>query len=70
MGEMPCPCFSVTSGGERLEMWYNLTAQEPAEAPAIQNGDWVIVTGYLKPGVLGLRSRTFLASNIEGLRWP
>jgi len=70
LGEMSCPCFSVTSGGERLEVWYNLTAQEPAKVPAIQNGDWVIVTGQLKPGVLGLGGRTFWASHIERLSEP
>jgi hypothetical protein len=68
LGEMSCPCFIVTSGGERLEVWYNLTDQEPAKVPAIQNGDWVTVTGQLKPGVLGLGSRTFWASHIEGLQ--
>jgi len=71
LGEMSCPCFSVTSGGERLEVWYNLTTQEPAaEVPAIQNGDWVNVTGQLKPGVLGLGGRTFWASHIERLSEP
>jgi hypothetical protein len=65
---MSCPCFIVTSGGERLEVWYNLTAQEPvADVPAIQNGDWVNVTGQLKPGVLGLGGRTFWASHVA--RW-
>ena len=68
LGEMSCPCFIVTSGGERLEVWYNLTAQEPvANVPAIQNGDWVAVVGQLKPGVLGLGSRTLWASHIERL---
>lgn len=71
LGEMSCPCFIVTSGGERLEVWYNLTAQEPlAEVPAIQNGDWVTVAGQLKPGVLGLGSKTFWASHIERLPEP
>jgi hypothetical protein len=68
LGEMSCPCFSVVSDGERLEVWYNLTTQGPAaEVPAIKNGDWVVITGQLKPGVLGLRSRTFWASHIERL---
>jgi hypothetical protein len=71
LGEMSCPCFSVTSDGERLEVWYDLTAQEPAaELPAIQNGDWVVVTGQLKPGMLGLGSRTFWANHIERLLEP
>jgi len=70
LGEMSCPCFSVASGGERLEVWYNLTAQGPAQVPAIQNGDWVVVTGQLKPGVLGLGGRTFWASYIERLPEP
>jgi hypothetical protein len=64
---MSCPCFIVTSGGERLEAWYNLTAQEPARVPPIQDGDWIVVTGQLKPGVLGLGGRTFWASHIERL---
>ena len=68
LGEMSCPCFIVSSGGERLEVWYNLTTQEPAaDVPAIQNGDWVTITGQLKPGALGLGSRTFWASHIERL---
>jgi len=71
LGEMSCPCFSVTSGGERLEVWYNLTTQEPAaKVPAIQNGDWIIVTGQLKPGVLGFGGKTFWASHIERLSEP
>ena len=71
LGEMSCPCFNVTSGGERLEVWYNLTAQEPAaKVPAIQNDDWVMVTGQLKPGVLGLGGKTFWASQIERLSEP
>jgi len=70
LGEMSCPCFNVTSGGERLEVWYNLTAQEPAKVPAIQNDDWVIVTGQLKPGVLGLGGKTLWASHIERLSEP
>ena len=68
LGEMSCPCFHVTSGGERLEVWHNLTGQEPVDdVPAIQNGDWVTVTGQLKPGALGLGGRTFWASHIERL---
>jgi hypothetical protein len=71
LGEMSCPCFVVTSGGERLEVWYNLTTQEPpAEVPAIQNGDWVTIAGQLKPGVLGLGGKTFWASHIERLPEP
>ena len=70
LAEMSCPCFIVISGGERLEVWYNLTAQEPAKLPSIQNGDWVVITGQLKPGVLGLGSRAFWASHIERLQEP
>jgi hypothetical protein len=48
-----------------------LTTQEPAaEVPAIQNGDWVTVTGQVKPGVLGLGGKTFWASHIERLPEP
>jgi hypothetical protein len=40
------------------------------QVPAIQNGAWVAVTGQVKPGILGTRSRTFWASHIEWLPEP
>jgi hypothetical protein len=46
-------------------------AQEPvAEVPAIQNGVCGTVAVQLKPGVLGLGSRTFWASHIVPLPEP
>jgi hypothetical protein len=66
LGELFCPCFAVTSGGKSVDVWFDLMGQKPGvSVPEINNGDWVVVTGQLKPGVLGLLSRTFWASNIE-----
>jgi inhibitor of cysteine peptidase len=54
LGELFCPCFVLTSGGQEVEVWYGLMVDDDgAERPAvsvegIENGDWVVVTGELK----------------------
>ena len=45
-------------------------SREPAAVPAIQNGDWVTVTGRLKPGVLGLGGRTLWPATLNDCRCP
>ena len=71
LGEVRCPCFELTSGGETVFVWYDLMleddgVQRPSvSVEGIQNGDWVIVAGELKPSEGQLPSRTFWASNIE-----
>lgn len=71
LGELFCPCFELTSGGQSLEVWYGLMVDEDGnQRPAvsvdgIENGDWVIVTGELKPGDGLHPSRAFWASEIR-----
>jgi hypothetical protein len=54
LGELLCPCFALTSGGETVQVWYDLMVEdEGTERPAVsvaglENGDWVLVTGELK----------------------
>jgi len=54
LGELLCPCFLLTSGGENITVWYDLmieddgTARPPVSVAEIKNGDYVIVTGELK----------------------
>jgi len=73
LGEVRCPCFELTSGGETVFVWYDLmleddgTQRPPASVEGIENGDWIIITGELRPSEGQLPSRTFWASNIEKL---
>jgi hypothetical protein len=73
LGELLCPCFSLTSGDDRIEVWYGLMVEaDGSEWPAvsvegIKNGDWVVVTGELRASEGTLPSRTFWASQIEGV---
>lgn len=54
LGELFCPCFQLTSGGEAIQVWYDLMVEnDGTERPAvnvegINNGDKIIVTGELK----------------------
>ena len=71
LGELFCPCFELTSGGEKVEVWYGLMVEDNGtERPSIsvegiKNGDWVIVTGELRSSTGTAPSTTFWASNIE-----
>jgi len=53
-GELLCPCFKLTSGGQTVQVWYDLmvendgTERPPANMQEFNNGDSVIVTGELK----------------------
>jgi hypothetical protein len=73
LGELFCPCFALTSGGESVDVWYDLMSEGPGtEWPAvnvegIDNGDQVVVVGQLRPSDGLLASRTFWASRIEKL---
>jgi hypothetical protein len=73
LGELLCPCFTLTSGGETIEVWYGLMVEDDGtERPAvsvegIENGDTVVVTGELQPSSGMLPSRTFWAILIETL---
>lgn len=71
LGEVLCPCFELTSGGETLIVWYDLmveddgTQRPPVSVEGIKNGDQVIITGELRSTEGQLPSRTFWASDIK-----
>jgi len=54
LGELFCPCFELTSGGQKVQVWYDLmvendgTERPPANMHEFNNGDKVIVIGELK----------------------
>lgn len=54
LGELPCPCFELSSNGEKVTIWYDsMVENEGTEEPAvdiegIKNGDEVVVCGKLK----------------------
>ncbi len=71
LGELNCPCFTLTSDGKMLEVWYDMMVEDDGtERPAvsvegIENGDRVVVTGELRSSNGTAPSTTFWASNIE-----
>ena len=71
LGELYCPCFELTSGGDKVLVWYDLMIDENGrENPAVDirgvhNGDWVIVKGELKSDSLHKSPPEFWASSIE-----
>ncbi|MGD8455087.1 MAG: hypothetical protein PVF83_01795 [Anaerolineales bacterium] len=71
LGELLCPCFRVSAGGDELEVWYDLMVEDdgaelsPVSVEGIENGDWVVVTGKLKPGGVYHARNNFWASEIE-----
>ena len=71
LGQLNCPCFDLTSDGEKMQTWYDLMVQDDGtERPSvsiegIENGDWVIVTGELKTEGEHSLLNNFWASNIE-----
>jgi hypothetical protein len=71
LGELFCPCFELTSGGETVMVWYGLMVEDDGtEKPTvsvegIENGDQVIVTGELKRQGIHHSLNDFWASNIE-----
>jgi len=54
LGELFCPCFEIESGGEKIQVWYDLMTEDNGTVlPAvgiegIENGDSVIVSGTLR----------------------
>jgi hypothetical protein len=71
LGEVFCPCFELSSGGETIWVWYDLMVEDDGtERPSvsverIENGDQVVVTGELRSSDGQLPSRIFWASTIE-----
>jgi hypothetical protein len=71
LGELLCPCFELTSGGEPVQVWYGLMVEDDGtERPAvsvagIENGDLVLVTGELKIAGTHHSRNDFWARSIE-----
>ena len=71
LGELLCPCFELTSGGQKVQVWYDLMVDDygvrraPVSVEGIKNGDRVIVTGELKTEGEHRAFNDFWASNIE-----
>ena len=71
LGELFCPCFELTSGGETVMVWYGLMVEDDGtERPSvsvegIENGDHVILTGELKREGMHRSLNDFWASIIE-----
>jgi len=71
LGQLNCPCFELSSGGDKVQVWYDLMVEDDkTERPAvsvegIENGDYVIVTGELKTEGIHTALNDFWASNIK-----
>lgn len=71
LGELLCPCFELFSGGETLQVWYDLMVEDDGTERAavsvegIENGDWVLVRGELKSAGVHRAANNFWATSIE-----
>lgn len=74
LGELFCPCFSLTSDGHGVEVWYDMmvedngTARTAVNVSGLNNGNWVIVTGELKQTGTYSELNGFWAQSIEIIR--
>ena len=70
LGQLNCPCFELSSGGESVEVWYDLMVEDDRrELPAvsvegIENGDIVLVDGKWKDSGTYRNKGVFWAENI------
>jgi len=54
LGMLDCTCFHLTSGGETIEVWYNMmveddqTSRPSVDVSGISNGEEVVLYGELK----------------------
>jgi hypothetical protein len=70
LGELFCPCFELASGGETLNVWYDLMVTEngmvqpAASTDGIENGDWVVVIGELQRPETPSATQQFWANEI------
>ena len=73
LGELLCPCFTLTSGGESIDIWYGLMVEdEGTELPEvdvsdIKNDDWVVVYGMLKSEGTHASKNDFWAAEVMTL---
>jgi hypothetical protein len=70
LGELFCPCFTLSYGGDKVNVWYDLMVEESLTWPAvsvegIENGDWVLVTGKLRLSQGVQVNENFWAREIE-----
>ena len=71
LGEFSCPCFELTTGGAKVQVWYgSMINDDGTQRPAVsvenlQNGDEVIVTGVLKMQGPHTSDNDFWASKVE-----
>lgn len=71
LGELLCPCFELTSGGEKVMIWYDLMVEDDGtERPAIsvedvRNGDQIVVVGELKTAGVYCSLNDFWARSVE-----
>jgi hypothetical protein len=70
LGELFCPCFVLTSGGQKVHVWYDFMVEDgaawsPVSMDGIKNGDWVMVTGILKQAGQHVLLNDFWAKAIE-----
>lgn len=72
LGELLCPCFTLTSDKKSIGVWYDLMVESggqprpPVDVSGIENGDQVVVTGELRRPGSGPPT-DFWASKIEKL---
>lgn len=71
LGELFCPCFELTSGEAKVQVWYDLMVEDdgtprPAvRVEGIQNGDQMVVTGELKTEGTHRSRNDFWATSID-----
>ena len=71
LGQLNCPCFELSSGGEGVQVWYDLMVEDDGtQRPAVSvedlhNGDRVVVTGELKTAGKYRHRGDFWAVRIE-----
>jgi protein-S-isoprenylcysteine O-methyltransferase Ste14 len=71
MGEFRCPCFYLFSQAEDITVWYDgMLDEDGSRWPAvdiagIENGDWVVITGEMRPEGESESKGVFWASSIE-----
>lgn len=73
LGESKSPYFELTSGGEKVKIWYDSMIEDDGKkrtalsVKGIKNGDRVVVTGEIKKEGVNRALNNFWASNIEKL---
>ena len=72
-GQLNCPCFELTSDGDKIQVWYNLMIEDDgAERPEVSvagvaDGKQVIVTGELKTAGEHRSLNDFWASEVKSV---